>query len=307
MVLRQTRFLLLRGGAIGDFILTLPALRLLREHWPDAHIELIGYPHVANLARAGGLVDDVLSLDSAHIARLFSLRPELPDDQVKYIRSFDVIVSWLHDPDGVVKDNLLNAGARQVIYGSPLVDSGHAVDQLVKPLETLALYGAGSAPVLEATPTQKALGRGFLDALGFGNEIVAIHPGSGSAKKNWPVACFMELAERLGAAGAASPLFILGEADDAVAQVISSRAGSVPQVRNLPLEQLAGILACCGRYVGNDSGITHLAAALGLRVVALFGPTDPERWGPRGERVRVLHGDLGAIAVDRVVAALELA
>ena len=306
MVVRQTRFLLLRGGAIGDFILTLPALRLVREHWPDAHIELIGYPHVANLALAGGLVDKVLSLDAAHIARLFSLRPDLPDDQKKYIRSFDVIISWLHDPDGVVKENLLQAGARQVIYGSPLVETGHAVDQLVKPLETLALYGAGSAPLLEATPVQKALGRGFLDAMGLEKDVVALHPGSGSPKKNWPVACFMELAARIAATGAAMPLFVLGEADEAVARWIDANAGAIPQVRNLPLEQLAGVLACCSRYVGNDSGITHLAAALGLPVVALFGPTDPERWGPRGKSVHVLRGDLAAFAVDRVFAALDL-
>jgi len=307
MVVRQTRFLLLRGGAIGDFILTLPALRLLREHWPDAHIELIGYPHVATLALTGGLVDEVLSLDAAHIARLFSLRPDLPDDQKKYIRSFDVIVSWLHAPDGVVKDNLLQAGARQVIYGSPLVESGHAIDQLVKPLETLALYGAGSVPVLAVTPAQKALGRGFLDALGLGRDVVAIHPGSGSPKKNWPAECYIELAARIAAGGAASPLFILGEADEAVALAIAARAGAVPLVRDLPLDQLAGVLACCPRYVGNDSGITHLAAALGLKVVALFGPTDPGRWGPRGDHVRVLRGDLGAIGVDSVLAALERA
>ena len=306
MVLRQTRFLLLRGGAIGDFILTLPALALLRERWPDAHIELIGYPHVARLAQEGGLVDAVRSLDGAHIARLFALRPELPEDQVNYIRSFDVIITWLHDPGGVVRENLLRAGARQVIYGSPLVESGHAVDKLLEPLETLALYGAGAVPSLAVSAGQRAWGRGFLDGLGLAGDVVALHPGSGSAKKNWPVACYMELAERIAASGRASPLFVLGEADDDAARAIAAQAPSVPQAANLSLDRLAGVLAHCARYVGNDSGVTHLAAALGLRVVALFGPTDPERWGPRGDRVRVVQGRLDHIAVDAVWAALDL-
>ncbi|NQT91944.1 MAG: hypothetical protein HQ559_04215, partial [Lentisphaerae bacterium] len=90
------RILVLRGGAIGDFVLTLPALRLLRERWPDAHIELVGYPHVASLADAGGLVDRVRSLDSADIARLFSLRPDLPASQREYLSSFHIVLSYLY-------------------------------------------------------------------------------------------------------------------------------------------------------------------------------------------------------------------
>ena len=69
---KQIRFLILRGGAIGDFILTLPAIAAVRERWPDAYIELIGYPHIANLALAAGLVDHVDSLDRAEMARFFS-------------------------------------------------------------------------------------------------------------------------------------------------------------------------------------------------------------------------------------------
>lgn len=75
------RIRVLRGGAIGDFVVTLPAIRLLRERWPDAYIDLVGYPHITSLAVAGGLVDRVTSLDGADIARLFSLRPDLPDGQ----------------------------------------------------------------------------------------------------------------------------------------------------------------------------------------------------------------------------------
>ena len=138
--MKQSRFLILRGGAIGDFILTLPAIRALRRQWPEAYIEIVGYPHIANLAIAGGLADHVESLDRAEMAKFFALRPSFTEAQARHVQSFDVVITYLHDPDGSVRENLLSAGAKQVIYGSPIVERGHAVEHLMKPLETLAIY-----------------------------------------------------------------------------------------------------------------------------------------------------------------------
>lgn len=278
----------MRGGAIGDFVLTLPALRALRDRWPDAYIELLGYPHVANLALACGLADHVDSLDRAGVARFFSLVPSFSDEQVEYIRSFDLIVSFLHDPGDIVRDNLRAAGARQVIYGSPLVERGHAIDHLSKPLETLALYVAGENPRLEMTGPLRKQGAAWLAARGLESNAVAIHPGSGSPKKNWPADRFAGLAGKLAAAGM-HPFFTWGEADEQTAAAILRMAANVPFLTQCTLVELAAVLANCRAYIGNDSGITHIAAALGLPVVALFGPSDPDRWGPRGSNVKILQ------------------
>ena len=304
---KRPRFLVLRGGAIGDFVLTLPALRALRERWPDAHIELLGYPHVANLALACGLVDHVDSLDRAGMARFFSLIPSFSEEQIEYIRSFDLIVSFLHDPGGVVQENLRAAGARQVIYGSPLVERGHAVDHLVKPLETLALYVSGENPRLEITATIRKQGASWLAARGLETNAVAIHPGSGSPKKNWPVDRFAELARKLAAGGIAGPFFTWGEADEKTAGTLQLTAGDIPFLTNCTLVELAAVFANCRAYVGNDSGITHIAAALGIPVVALFGPSDPDRWGPRGPNVKILRAQsrkMKDIELSEVLAAL---
>jgi heptosyltransferase-2 len=303
MVNRQARFLILRGGAIGDFMLTLPALHALRERWPEAYIELVGYPHIARLAIAGGLADHVVSLDAAGIARFFSRRPTFPDEQVAYIRSFDVIISYLHDPDGIVKENLLCAGARQVIYGSPIVDTVHAIDHLTLPLETLAIYCRDAVPRLSLRADLVAAGRSLLDSLGLGDRPFAIHPGSGSPKKNWPVDRFLELGRRVVEAGHAHPFYILGEADHAMADAVQRNASGIPVLTGQTLEQLAAVLSQCAGYIGNDSGITHLAGALGIPTVALFGPSDPDRWGPRGPQVRVMRardGDISALSLDDV-------
>ena len=112
-------------------------------------------------------------------------------------------------------------------------------------------------------------------------DFVAIHPFSGSARKNWPLERYQELAGRLE-----WPVEWCVELDGAV--------------RILDLYELACWLATARMYIGNDSGITHLAAAVGVPVVAIFGPTDPAVWSPRGASVRVVSGNLEAITVEQV-------
>ena len=143
------RFLLLRGGAIGDFIATLPVLQALRAQWPAAAIEIWGYPHVAELAVAAGLAQSVVSLDRAEMARFFVPEPQFTDAQVAAGRSFDLIFNYLHDPVGQVRSNLLLAGAKQVLSGSPIVKRGHAVPFLLEPLQALALYDTELVPTLD--------------------------------------------------------------------------------------------------------------------------------------------------------------
>ncbi len=285
MINKRPRFLFLRGGAIGDFVLTLPALTAVRDNWPEAYIEVLGYPHIARLAQAGGLADSVRSLDDAGMARFFSLRPVFPAEQIEYIRSFDIIFSYLHDMDGTVRNNLELAGARMVIYGSPIVDDGHAVDHLLKPLESLAIYNAGAAPRLDLDVSFRRQGRGILESAGITPGAVAMHPGSGSLKKVWPTRRFVSLARRVTAETSCEPFFIIGEADETAAESLRREAADIPVLSNCSLSDLAGVLSLCSAFIGNDSGITHLAAALDIPVVAMYGPTDPDRWGARGSRV----------------------
>jgi len=204
---RPARLLILRGGALGDFLVTLPVLTALRARWPDGYLELVGYPHYAELARAAGLVDRVTSLHGARIARLYALDAQLPDDLVTWIRSFDFILTFLHDPEGVVQDNLKRAGARTVLYTTPLVTRSHAVDHLLKPLESLAIYAAGAAPRLILPPGEPARTPPY----------AVLHPGSGSARKNAPLEIFLRLARALEQDRGWTPIFLTGEAEQAVA------------------------------------------------------------------------------------------
>lgn len=292
------KILVLRGGAIGDFILTLPALTALRERYPRAHLELAGYPRIARLVLETGVVDRFISLDSAGMASLFSA-----DSQpCGRLIGFDLIVSYLRDPDGTVRANLKRTGCDRVIATDPLPVAGtHTADHLAAALKQAGISSGGPAiPRLSLSAIRKPVDNRLL-----------LHPGSGGACKNWAVNGFVELACMATDQLNAEPMFIFGEADTDIREEI---IGKHPHVRILPecdLYELALELNACRSYVGNDSGVTHLAGAAGTGVVALFGPTDPAMWGPRGTNVRVVrsdeatHASLLSMPTERVFAAVQ--
>jgi heptosyltransferase-3 len=295
MSVRPARILVLRGGALGDFIVTLPALRALRVRWPDGRIELIGYPRVARLALRGGLVDEVHSLDQAGMARFFAARPAFSEEQAEFVRSFDIVLNYLHDPHGQVEENMRLAGARVLIMASPLVRERHAADHFLRPLQSLAIYDADPIPRLIDPSAAGAAVRS--------NRLV-IHPGSGSPRKNWPLDRFLAVAARALTAGH-EPLFLLGEVEQGLADAIAD-AGYAARIE-APLDELVDLLADAGAYLGNDSGISHLAAACGCPSVVLFGPSDPGQWAPRGcvKILRSPRDDIAALPVSSAWSALQ--
>ena len=102
----RPRILVIRGGAIGDFILTLPAVRLLREGLPNPHIEILGYPGIASLATLAGLAEDVRSIEHGSLAPFFAPGTKLDPGLVEYFSSFQLVISYLHDQDGHFAKNL---------------------------------------------------------------------------------------------------------------------------------------------------------------------------------------------------------
>src|ERR1044072_4711227 len=117
MRINRVRILVIRGGAIGDFILTLPALAALRNQFPEAHLEVLGYPHIAQLALAGGLVDRVQPIEARALAGFFARNGELSEELRDYFSEFNVIVSYLYDPDEIFKTNIARCARGQFIAG----------------------------------------------------------------------------------------------------------------------------------------------------------------------------------------------
>jgi len=283
----QPRVLVIRGGAIGDFILTLPAIRLLRETIAGCHLEVIGYPSIAELARVAGLADSVRSLEHRTMAPLFAKTAPIDEALAEHLCSFNLVVSFLYDPDGHFRASMERVGVKTLIECSPLVqnDGLHASKQLAKGLEKLAMF-------LEDDLLQKPIFPARAERL----PKIIIHPGSGSEKKNWPLEQWLRLADELSDHEIVS---VTGEAEEA-------RGVKIPKHTNwhsLPLSELASRFTACSAFLGHDSGISHLAAACGVPSLLLFGPTDPEVWAPPQPWVRVLREeshDLSALSYERV-------
>ncbi|HAM71950.1 MAG TPA: hypothetical protein DCM86_09940 [Verrucomicrobiales bacterium] len=311
----ENRILIIRGGAIGDFILTLPVLQALREMFPTAHLEVLGYPRIAALARWGGLADGIRSLEDRPMARFFARRAPLDPSWEDYFGRCGVILSYLFDPDGIFQENIARCSRAQFIQGPhrPADDSGtHASEVLLQPLQRLAVFGADPVPRL--TPPARRQGQHPEDLSSLlpwitTGPTLALHPGSGSDTKNWPEPRWRELLQSIASSGENRILLIGGEAEGDRLERLASGvdASRVRVLRSAPLPEVAECLSACTAFLGHDSGISHLAAALGLPVTVLWGPTVERVWRPQGERVRILRheGGLARIEVPTVLQALR--
>jgi ADP-heptose:LPS heptosyltransferase len=285
----------IRGGAIGDFILTLPAIAALRRQFPSVHLEILGYPHIVQLALAGGLVDRVESIEARALAGFFARHGELAESLADYFSEFDIIVSYLYDPDEIFRMNVARCSPAQFIQGPHRPDeaTGIPASQVyLKPLERLAIFGADPVPRLTIQGSPGKTG------------MIALHPGSGSARKNWPESRWSELLQNLVNRTDRDLLLVGGEAEG---ERLQRLAAALPPTRvrvaqSLPLTGLAELLERCGAFIGHDSGISHLASALGLPGLVLWGYTVESVWRPPGEQVRILraHGELTALTTEHV-------
>jgi heptosyltransferase-2 len=286
MRVNRGRILVIRGGAIGDFILTLPALAALRAQFPETHVEVLGYPHIAELARTAGLVDRVQPIEARSLAGFFAAGGALDPATAGYFSRFDIIVSYLFDPDQIFQTNVKQCSRAQFIVGPHRPnerEATHATQVYLKPLERLAIFDADPVPQIRLPPDPAAL------------TTIALHPGSGSEKKNWPESNWAELIERLVDDSDARILLVGGEAEhERLARLMAKLpSGRGELLRSLPLPELAAHIARCRVFLGHDSGISHLAAAVGLRTLVLWGDTSEAIWRPQGNHVEVLRSSEG--------------
>jgi len=266
-----TRRLVIRPGAIGDFIVSLPAIESLdpAEVWTaSAHVPLVRFAPARAIAATGV---DLLGITDPYPGLLETLR------------GFDQIVSWYGANRPEFREFVEALRLPFVFLNAlpPVDGTGHAVDFYWRQTDRLRLDPIVPVPRI---PVPDGPRSGAI-----------VHPFSGSPRKNWPLARYRELADALRTRLPVD--WCAGPEDD------------LPNAIRIPdLYELARRLAGAQVFLGNDSGIAHLAAAAGTPAVVLFGPTDSRVWAPRGPHVRVLKGtEMAAIPVAEVLdAALAL-
>lgn len=308
------RLLVIRGGAVGDVILTLPALRALRQAFPHAVLEVMGNPSRMVLAQHPAYTEHLTDLDRWDLYRLFSPNARASESLIAYLRSFDAIIAYLPVPHATFAGHLQQYCPGQVVVWPPHPPDGvHATEHLLQPVVDLLprSYDATPRVYLDATAVEAA--EAFWRAAGLpAAGVVGLHPGSGGAHKLWPLAGWR--AVMAWAAQQGVPCLVMSgpaEAEGLIRLLQEQHLPPWPCARQMPLPHLAALLARCQVVLGHDSGVTHLAAAVGTTTLALFGPTHPLTWGPRSQRACVLWPqppgplNLERLPPERVIETLE--
>lgn len=285
------RILVIRGGGLGEWVLTLPVLAALRDRFPRAGLDMLGYPHLAPLALSGGWVDEVHAIEARSMAGFFVGNGPLDPALSACFERYALIVSFLYDPDELFQGNVRRCTTGQYLAGCHRPDDGwpgHAAEAFLKVLERVAIFEADPVPRLPVG----------IQTVGEGDWL-AVHPGSGSDAMLWPERRWADLLERVLAVLPCRLLLLGGETE---AERLERLVTKLPRdrvrvARSRPLVEVAGLLRSCRLYVGQDSGITHLAAAVGVPCVVLWGSAELRRWRPLGERVVLVQDDEGLVAL----------
>ncbi len=289
-----SRIAILRLRSLGDCVLTTPALQLLKHHRPDLRVAVVVEDRFREIFENHPAVDEVLPPD---LARLRAFRPRLCLNLHGGTRS-----AWMTALSGARFRAGFGHYRQGFVYNVliPRAQEILGVDRKVHTAEHLAsaIFHLG-VPIAEIP--RASLGTGADPAGGALPHAAAIlHPVAATPEKTWPAANFLEIARHLDQSGI-NPIFIGGPADDL------SPFARYQTVSGAPLSEIKRLLATASLFIGNDSGPAHMAAAFGLPVVVLFGPSDPAIWGPwhtSGEALQDPAG-IAAIPVDRVLEALQ--
>jgi len=305
------RGVILQPGAIGDCILTLPLAELMKETVCPGGVDIIGHTEYLGMLPGRSCVDAVKSLDSMSLHRLFAGEGDFEiadgDPLIMAFAGYSWIASFLGEPDSHFEKNLIFtvncSHSAEVITLAMKPQDGHNIHisnfyrkQFVEQSQLLSQEHNSAVGMPLIRPTQADIYRGkeILAENGImpTKKAVVIHPGSGGAHKCWRLDNFLSVARILAKEGV-EVVFLFGPAEverfDASAINEIRMLGSL--LTDLPLSDVLAVLSCSRGYLGNDSGITHLAAALGIRTVVVFGPTAPAIYGPLGPAVTILQSD----------------
>ncbi|UCD80281.1 MAG: glycosyltransferase family 9 protein [Desulfobacterales bacterium] len=275
----DSNLLMIHQGALGDFILTFPAVIRLRGYYPS--IDVLCQNQLGKLAGALGLAENCYPLESACWASLFNDRidPKIKTLLAKYGKIILFSIS------GQLEASIERITGKPIcrIPPRPPVDERIHVARFV--LDNICNCGLIKKAETKLDDIPLPFGRGGPRH----SRKILLHPGAGSVRKRWPVSNFLQVEAALKADGL-EPEFVLGPAEENLANELQHSNRLVHVLHDL--QDLTALLKSAGGYIGNDSGASHLAAYIGLPTTVIFGPADPQRWTPIGRAVRIVRPEL---------------
>ncbi|MFM8552678.1 MAG: putative lipopolysaccharide heptosyltransferase III [Nitrospiraceae bacterium] len=296
--------LIIKLRYIGDVLLATPVLRALRERCPEARLTvsvnrgteaiLAWHPDVQEVmvVEKGGLTDQLRFLREARRRRFDAVIDLTDGDRAAILAGLSGAPLRIGFNEEHRWRGLLYTAIAPTLPGTV-----HRVDHDLQALLPLGIEPKADRPRLYTSPEDDERAARLLTEVGLGGAgapLVMLQPGARYWFKAWPPERFAELADRLTDAFGCRVVIGGSESERPLAEDIRRQARSAPTVLagQTPLLTYAAVLKRCALFVGNDNGPMHMAAALDVPVVALFGPSDPQEWGPRGPRVHVLYKGL---------------
>jgi len=286
--MKLKKVLIIRLNAMGDVILTLPVVMAVKNSYPDAVVDFATRKAYAPLFDQFPAVDTVFAFDTSMRELIKALRAQKYDtviDLQKNPRS--IILTASINPKNVVSYPKRRFTRELIVRQSMLrLDAGHTVDAYLKALKRLKISPVSRRPRVELQPEIAKFGEEFIKNAGFTGKIIGLCPGSKHEEKKWPR--YQELAELLIKDSNTGAIVFNGPADefDPNLNIASDR---VVAAQKLGIEKIAGIMSRCDLVVTNDSGLMHLAVALSVPVVAIFGPTHPSLgFSPLGDWDKII-------------------
>jgi ADP-heptose:LPS heptosyltransferase len=272
-------------GALGDFICFLPVLQTLAR---AARVDLFARSEFAELTPEGVTVR---TIETSPITALFRTELAVDEEAQRSFRGYAAVYSWFASGsrEFTLRLQALTGDVARVFPFRPARVQGHQADYY---LSCLNHADDAAEPRVTIRPEALRWCEDFWVKYALHRRgVLTIAPGSGAREKNWPAESFQAVSQWWREKTGGAVLLLIGHVEQ-------ERGGIEPLRRHcivasdLSLSQAAALLRRSDVYLGNDSGISHLAAATGVRTVALFGPSDPRQWAPRGKKAIVLWRNL---------------
>jgi len=307
------RILIIKLRYIGDVLLATPVIRNLRWHFPRAHLAMVVNAGTEVILRHNRCVDEVLAIDRGSAKSWNPIRRfRAPLGHIQWVRArrFDCVIDLTDGDRSALLAFASGARTRVGFRGegrwrkrlyTHLVTAdwgkGHNVEYQLEALRAMGLEVQSGEPELPLAPEDEVQAAAWLARQGVREDtpFLAVHPGARWWFKQWPAEKWADLANRVQTEDGLPVIFLGGDQEGEFlgrirAEMRTAFRGGAGQLEVL---EMGAVLRRARAFVGNDNGPMHMAAALGTPVVALFGPSDPRQWGPRGTGHRVIHKGAG--------------
>jgi heptosyltransferase III len=288
------RLVVFHQGALGDFLLTIPILEGLHEICSGLQIDFWSKREHVSLLDGKNYLGEFHALEGRLLPSLFHDSLWMTFPLPTFLSEADQVIIFGQTGTRILADRLsvrLKARVNWIqSFPGPEDNETHVTNFILRQIRRLGWKAKGRFGNLAPNPHELEAVRTLLQDCGISSPPVLIHPGSGGKRKVWPLKNWHDLLHWIKNQLSIPVLLSVGPADEYLEDFsrMMAQAG-IPVIGGLPLTRLAALLSGCSIFVGSDSGVSHLAAAVGVQTVVVFGPTDPGVWGPRGEKVRLVQ------------------